>query len=165
LRPVLPMVMRGMQVPKPKLMYIAMDTVREARRQGIPYGKLADPVGLGTERLFSVYRYAESEKKSRDFLCNAGVAIWAEATDIATDKGMRKVSGRTGLFWPEVEKAMQNDEWREPIEANREAMIEAGSWGVPTFRMGDFLVWGQDRDWMLVRHLEELCDTGDGIIV
>ena len=165
LRPVLPMVMRGMQVPKPKLMYIAMDTVREARRQGIPYGKLADPVGLGTERLFSVYRYAESEKKSRDFLCNAGVAIWAEATDIATDKGMRKVSGRTGLFWPEVEKAMQSDEWREPIEANREAMMEAGSWGVPTFRMGDFLVWGQDRDWMLVRHLEELCDTGDGIIV
>jgi len=25
--------------------------------------------------------------------------------------------------------------------------------------------WGQDRDWLLARHIEELCDTGDGILV
>lgn len=165
LRPVLPMVMRGMQVPMQKALYIVMDTVREARRHGIPYGKFADPVGSGVERLFAVYQYAESEKKSRDFLLNAGLAIWSEATDVATDAGMRKVTGRTGLFWPDVKKAMQSDAWREPIEANRESMMNSGAWGVPTVRMGDFLVWGQDRDWMLVRHLEELCDTGDGILV
>jgi len=44
-------------------------------------------------------------------------------------------------------------------------MMDSGSWGVPTLRMGDFWAWGQDRDWMLVRHIEDLCDTGDGIIV
>ncbi len=164
-RPVLPMVMRGMQVPMQKILYIVMDTAREARRRGIPYGRIADPVGPGVERLFAVYQYAESEKKHREFLLNAGIAIWSEATDVATDTGMRKVTGRTGLFWPDVEKAMRSDSWREPIEANRESMMNSGSWGVPTVRMGEFFVWGQDRDWLLVRYIEEHCDTGDGILV
>lgn len=165
LRPVLPMVMRGMKVPRAKLLYIALDTIREAERLGIPFGKMADPVGLGAERCLAVFQYAESEKRGRDFLLNAGVAIWSEAIDVATDAGMRKVTGRTGLFWPEVEAAMRSEDWREPIEENRESMMSSGTWGVPTIRMGDFVAWGQDRDWLLVRHIEELCDTGDGILV
>ena len=165
LRPVLPMVMRGMKVPQPKLLYIVKDSLREAGRRNIPFGKISDPVGYGAERCLAVFQYAESEHRGRDFLLNAGAAIWAEAIDVATDEGMRKVTGRTGLFWPDVEAAMQTDDWREPIEANRESMMESGSWGVPTVRMGDFVVWGQDRDWLLVRHIEELCDTGDGILV
>jgi 2-hydroxychromene-2-carboxylate isomerase len=165
MRPVLPMVMRGMKVPQPKLLYIAMDTLREARRLGEAYGKPADPIGPGVERFMAVYQYAESEHRARDFVLNAGAAIWAEATDIATDEGMRKVTGRTGLFWPDVKKAMQSDDWRSDIDANRESMMDSGSWGVPTVKMGEFVFWGQDRDWMLVRHIEELCDTGDGILV
>ena len=78
---------------------------------------------------------------------------------------MRKVAGRTGLFWPDVLEAMQSDDWRPAVEENRETMEESGSWGVPTLRLGDVVVWGQDRDWLLVRHIEELCDTGDGILV
>jgi len=165
LRPILPMVMRGMKVPQPKLLYIANDNCREAQRGNIPFGKIADPVGKGVERCLAVYCYAETQHRAREFLANAGLAIWSEAIDVATDKGMRKVTGRTGLFWPDVMEAMKSDNWRQPIEANRESMMDSGLWGVPTVRMGDFLAWGQDRDWMLVRHLEELCDTGDGIIV
>jgi 2-hydroxychromene-2-carboxylate isomerase len=165
LRPVLPMVMRGMQVPRRKLLYIVRDTTREAERLEIPYGKVADPVGAGVERCLAAFRYAESEHKGRDFLVNAGVAIWSEAIDVSTDKGMRKVTGRTSLFWPDVVAAMESDDWRAEIEGNRESMMAAGSWGVPTIRMGDEVFWGQDRDWLLVRHIEELCDTGDGILV
>ncbi|RZV35297.1 MAG: 2-hydroxychromene-2-carboxylate isomerase [Chromatiales bacterium] len=164
-RPVLPMVMRGMQVPYKKLLYIARDTSREAERLGVPYGKIADPVGAGVERCLAVFLYAESERKGREFLLNAGTAIWSEAVDVATDKGMRKVTGRTGLFWPDVLSAMESEDWRTPIEANREAMMQSGSWGVPTLRLGDEVFWGQDRDWLLVRHIEELCDSGDGILV
>jgi 2-hydroxychromene-2-carboxylate isomerase len=165
LRPVLPMVMRGMQVPKHKLLYIVKDAAREAERLGIPFGKIADPVGPGTERCLAVFRYAESEKRGRDFLLNAGDAIWGQAVDVASDAGLRKVTGKTGLFWPDVKAALESDEWRGPIEDNRESMMASGSWGVPTMRMGEFVVWGQDRDWLLVRHIEELCDTGDGILV
>jgi 2-hydroxychromene-2-carboxylate isomerase len=60
---------------------------------------------------------------------------------------------------------MDDGAWRAGVEENRESMMESGCWGVPTLRLGDFVVWGQDRDWMLARHIEELCDTGDGILV
>ena len=165
LRPVLPMVMRGMQVPREKMAYIATDTSREARRLGIPFGHIADPVGKGVERCLAVFYYAESEKRERDFLLQAGRAIWSRATDVASDAGMREVAGQCGLFWPDVLAAMEDDAWRTKVEENREAMFDSGCWGVPTIRLGDFVVWGQDRDWLLARHIEELCDTGEGIIV
>ena len=165
LRPLLPMVMRNMPVPRSKLLYIAKDASREAERLGVPYGKIADPVGPGVERCLAVFAYAESEHKGREFVLNAGTAIWSEGVDVATDKGMRKVAGRTGLFWPDVLAAMASDDWRVPIEANRESMMQSGSWGVPTLRLGDAVFWGQDRDWLLVRHIEEMCDSGDGILV
>ncbi len=165
LRPVLPMVMRGMKVPISKMLYIATDTARVAEKLAIPYGRAADPVGPGTERVLAVWRFAEQEKRACDFLQSAGVAIWAEATDVATDRGMRKATARAGLFWPEAVEAMSREEWREIVEDNRSTMMAAGSWGVPTMRHGDFVIWGQDRIWLLVRHLEDLCETGDGILV
>ena len=164
-RPVLPMVMRGMQVPRPKIVYIAKDTSREAQRLQVPFGNFADPVGKGVERCLATFYYAQSEKRERDFLLHAGEAIWAKAIDVATDKGMRKVTGRCGLFWPDVLAAMQDDAWRSEVQDNRESLMESGCWGVPTLRLGDFVIWGQDRDWLLVRHIEELCDTGDGILI
>ena len=165
IRPVLPMIMRGMQIPKSKLSYIARDASREARRLQIPFGKFADPAGKGAERCLAVFFYAQSEKRERDFLLSAGEAIWSRGIDVETDKGMRKVTGRCGLFWPDVLAAIEDDAWRTTVEENREAMMDLGSWGVPTIRLGDFVIWGQDRDWLLVRHIEELCDTGDGILI
>ena len=165
IRPVLPMVMRGLPVPRPKLMYIVQDAAREADRRGIEFGRIADPVGVGVERALAVWQYARSEKRERDFLLNLGDAVWAKAIDVATDKGMRKVTAKTGLFWPEALAAIADDDWLDEVVANRDEMISAGLWGVPVVRMGDFVTWGQDRDWLLVRHIEELCDTGDGILV
>lgn len=164
IRPVLPMVMRGMQVPQSKLLYIAKDMSREARRLEVPFGNFSDPVGKGVERCLATFYYAESERRERDFLLQAGEAIWARGVDVATDKGMRKATGRCGLFWPDVVAAMDDDAWRAKAEENRESMMESGCWGVPTIRLGDFVVWGQDRVWMLARRIEELCDTGDGIL-
>ena len=165
IRPVLPMVMRGMAVPRAKLLYIATDTAREAARRNVPFGKFADPVGAGVERCMAVLYYAFGEKRAREFLFAAGEAIWAKGIDVATDKGLRKVTAKAGLFWPDARKAADEDGWRSHAEDNRVAMMDAGSWGVPTMRIGDFVTWGQDRDWLLVRHLEELCDSGEGILV
>lgn len=165
IRPVLPMIARGMQVPRAKLRYIGHDATREAERHGVPFGRFADPAGVGVERCMAVFAYARGEHRERDFLVNAGEAIWARGVDVATDAGMRKVTGRTGLFWPGAREAMASEAWRAEAEANREALYETGCWGVPVLRIGDFAAWGQDRDWLLVRHLEELCDSGEGILI
>ena len=102
IRPVLPMVMRGLPVPRNKLLYIVRDAWREAERLGIAFGPFADTVGEATERSCAVFYYAQQEKREREFVLNLGKASWSQAVDVATDKGMRKVTGRTGLFWPDV---------------------------------------------------------------
>ncbi len=164
-RPVLPMVMRGMAVPKKKLLYIAKDACREAERLNIPFGKMCDPLGLGAERCIAAFYYAKTQGRERDFLLAAGKAIWAEGIDVARDEGMEHVAERSGLFWPEVKGAMTLNEWRSTVEENRNAMTEAGVWGVPSFKVGEVALWGQDRDWLLARMIEDMCHTGDGIMV
>ena len=165
IRPVLPMVMRGMQVPKAKLRYIAGDVFREAEQLNIPLGKINRPHGVSAERCLATFFYALGEKKQRDYLRYAGEAIWTQGTDLASDTGLRKITGRTGLFWPEVKAALASDDWRPLVDENRASMMMSGCWGVPALRLGDFTVWGQDRLWLLVRHIEEQCDTGDGILI
>ena len=42
---------------------------------------------------------------------------------------------------------IDNDDWRAEAEANRSEMLDLGLWGVPSLRVGDDAVWGQDRIW------------------
>jgi 2-hydroxychromene-2-carboxylate isomerase len=163
-RPVLPMVMRGLPMPKRKLMYIVRDAKREAARLDVPFKKFSDAAGSAAERCIAVFYYAREQRKERDFLQEAGNAIWNEGTDITSDVGLRKVTERAGLFWPDVKAALGKSEWRAQCSANRDAMTDAGVWGVPVFRMGDIALWGQDRDWLMARQIEDLCHGGEGIM-
>jgi 2-hydroxychromene-2-carboxylate isomerase len=156
-RPILPMVQRGVGLPRSKLVYILQDSCREARDKDIPFGRVTNPLGKGIENCMAGYAYALSTNHGREFLFAAGEAIFAEGIDVATDDGMQAVAERAGLSWPEVEQALQNDDWRNAVEDNREALEIAGMWGVPTFRMGNFVVWGQDRIWLLARALTLMC--------
>ena len=165
IRPVLPMVMRSMQVPGDKLRYIVFDAGREARRLGIPFGPFMDPVGTGIEFCMAGAHVAQSENRHADFIAEASRAIFARGIDVATEKGLRRVTAKAAVFWPFVADNLDRDDWRPIAEAARSEMTEAGSWGVPTLRIGDWVTWGQDRDWLLVRHLEELCQSEDGMIV
>lgn len=165
IRPVLPMVMRGLPVPRNKLLYIVRDAAREAARSSVPFGRIADPLGAGAERCMAVLRYAQTQRRAREFVLAAGRAIWANGIDVATDEGLRKVTAKAGLFWPDVVAALADNGWRAEAEESRAAMMAAGCWGVPTVRIGDWAVWGQDRDWLIARHLEDLCDSGEGILV
>jgi len=164
-RPVLPMVMRGLPMPKAKLLYIVRDAKREAARLGVPFARFADSLGAAAERCIATFYYSKGEGKDRDFLLEAGNAIWNEGIDVASDDGLRELTERVGLFWPEVKRALENDEWRKPCEASREAMTDLGVWGVPVFRIGDTALWGQDRDWLVARQIEDLCHGGEGIMI
>jgi len=165
LRPLLPMVMRGLPMPRAKMVYIVTDAMREARARGVAFGRFCDPVGAGTERCLAVFARARELGREREFLLAAGRAIWSEAVDVATDRGLARVAGRAGLSGADVERALADDGWREQAGANREALFDAGLWGVPSFRFGDVVFWGQDRDWLLARQIEDRCQDGEGILV
>ena len=79
-------------------------------------------------------------------------------------RSMWTVTERVGLFWPEVKASLAKEGWRETVQVNRDTMTNAGVWGVPAFKMGELALWGQDRDWLLARQLEDMCHSGDGIL-
>lgn len=148
-RPVLPMVMRGLPVPRAKRFYIVRDVKRCADAQGIPFGRIHDPVGEGALRLLTVFPYEADTRTQLRYCAIAGQSIWAEGLDMRRDESLRSVFERCGLDWtPAAAKLAQGIDTKR-AEANRQALFEAGLWGVPCFRQGEFTTWGQDRLWML----------------
>ncbi len=147
LRFVLPMVMRGLPVPREKRMYILHDTAREAFARGIPFGRLNDPVGRPTERGLAVLAHAERAGKGEGYLLSFLRGVWAEGLDAGSDRGLRTIVERAGLSWDTAREALKDEAWRQTAEENRRAMFDLGLWGVPSFRVGDLSTWGQDRLW------------------
>ena len=147
LRWVLPMVMRGLPVPRAKRAYIAADAAREAHLRGLPFGRLADPVGRPAERGLSLFPLAEREGVGEAYLLSFMRGVWAEGVDAGTDRGLRAVAQRAGLDWAACRDALEDPGWRAVAEAHREALFGHGLWGVPAFAVGDDAVWGQDRLW------------------
>ena len=145
IRPVLPMVMRGLAVPKAKRLYIVLDSKREADQAAVPFGKICDPVGVGVERCMAIWPLAERQGKLSDFIFNAATDIWSQGVDVASDRGLKRILDETQIDWDEARKALADDSWRSQADANRQAMMEAGSWGVPSFRFKGKMFWGQDR--------------------
>jgi 2-hydroxychromene-2-carboxylate isomerase len=154
IRFVLPMVMRGLPVPREKRLYILRDTKREAERLHMPFGRIADPVGVPTERGLAVLHHAMAADKEPEFLWSFLRGVWAEGIDAGSDSGLRTIAERAGLGATAVSTALRDLTWREVANRNREEMLALGLWGVPSFRVDDRPArWGQDRLWAVERDL------------
>ncbi len=155
IRPVLPMVMRGLPVPRAKRMYIVLDTKREAEDAEVAFGNLCDPVGRPVERAFSLYPWACEQGRDAAFLESFTRAAFSEGIDTGEDAGLKHVVERSGLSWDQARKHVDQEGWRDTLEENRRCMFELGLWGVPSFRLlssdgePDFSTWGQDRIWLV----------------
>ncbi len=154
LRFVLPMVMRGLPVPKAKRLYIMRDAKREAERLGIPFGRVVDPVGQGVERGYAVLHHAIADGRGPEFVESFFRGVFAEGVDVAEDEGLLKVAERAGISAGEVHAALADSSWRAVAEDNRTALLGLGLWGVPSFHVeGCEPHWGQDRLWAVERDL------------
>ncbi len=159
LRYVLPMVMRGMKVPRKKGFYIMSDVMREAERRGIPFGNAVDPVGEPVERGCAILEEAIQRGKGFEFAQSFLTGVWAEGLDAGTDRGLKKIVERVGLSWSEMKPLIGTDGWRPVAEANREEMFKYEIWGVPSFRVGEVAVWGQDRLWVIEDALKAISES------
>ena len=159
LRPVLPMVMRGLPVPRAKRLYILLDTKREADAVGVPFGNVCDPVGPPVERAFALYPWARERGRAAEFLLAFARGAFAEGIDGGTDAGLQQIVERAGLPWRDAVGQLANQAWRPELEANRQALFDLGLWGVPSFRVRgpagerDYCTWGQDRLWRVEQEI------------
>lgn len=159
-RPVLPMVMRGVPATREKGFYIFSDTAREAIESGVPYGKLYDPIGDPVRRCYSLYPWACEQGRGNQLLSSFLSAAFAQGINTNKDRGLRKVVNAAGLDWQEARQHLGDTNWKELLETNRLTMYEAGLWGVPSFRLLDdqgetvLALWGQDRLWLFAREIQ-----------
>ena len=160
-RPVLPMVIRGLPVPQRKGRYIVRYTKREAERIGVPFGNIFDPVGKPVERLYSLFPKANAQGKGLDLFAAFCQMAWAEGRDVGSDDGLRAVVARAGLEWEYMQDVLDTEDWRAEMEKNRLDLVDLGLWGVPSYRLlndkGEviFSCWGRDRVWLLACEIQK----------
>jgi 2-hydroxychromene-2-carboxylate isomerase len=142
---VIPMAMRGQSVPRAKRLHTLRDVAREARRLGMPFGRIHDPIGEGAMRCLLVAQLAGAEGRAREFVLAGGQGIWGEAIDVSSDDGLREICTRAGLSWSDCLNALADPSLRELVERDTEALAELGHWGVPVLVLRGELFWGQDR--------------------
>jgi 2-hydroxychromene-2-carboxylate isomerase len=145
LKPVAPMVARGLAVPQIKRMYIVRDAKREADRLGIPFGEMCDPLGKGVDHCLAIAHWAAQRGQLLAFARSAMRGIWAEARDVAEYVDLRHVVERAGLPWEEARAALGSADAVKATAANAAELAVFNLWGVPSIRCGDFIAWGQDR--------------------
>lgn len=152
LRPVMPMITRGVPLLREKRRYIWFDSTREARRQGIAFGKIADPlIEEGYKNALALFPLAEAQGKGLEFSRAAMSAAFAEGRYLSDERVLRRLADDLGMEWPECREALGNEDWRAAAEENAAALRRLGLWGVPSFHCGEVCVWGQDRMWLLER--------------
>ena len=145
LKQVAPMVMRGMELPTVKRMYIVRDAKREADRLGVPFGELCDPLGPGVTNCLALAHWANQRGALLPLARSAMRGIWAEAKDVAEYVDLRTIVERAGLPWDEAREALADPKAAKAAADNAADLNGIGLWGVPSFRVGDYVAWGQDR--------------------
>ncbi len=159
-RPVLPMVMRGVPATREKGMYIFMDAARVARAAGVPYGQFKDPIGDPVRKAYSLYPWAVEQGRDVEFISSFLGAAFANGINTNRLSGLKTVVENAGLDWAVAKGLIGRGGWEERLEENRLAMYEAGLWGVPSFRLlnaqGESVLalWGQDRLWLFARAIQ-----------
>ena len=153
LRPVMPMMMRGVPAPRVKQLQIMTDSKREADYYGQKFGPMVDPFGEPVKRAFALLPFMTEQGLSIDYCANYLRAAWCEGVDITTEFGLKQVVEETGANWQEAQNQLDNNIWETLLEDNVSDMLTAGLWGVPSFRVTGgktkepFCCWGQDRLW------------------
>jgi 2-hydroxychromene-2-carboxylate isomerase len=159
MRPVLPMVMRGLPVPAAKRFYIISDARREADRIGVSFGFICDPVGRPVERGFSLWPFMREKGLGDAYLHAFTRAAFTEGVDLSSDAGLGSVVEGLGVDWADALPHLDGEGWRDELEHNRETLFGLGLWGVPSFRLlgpegtPEYATWGQDRIWRVEQEI------------
>ncbi|MEE4360635.1 MAG: DsbA family protein [Pseudomonadales bacterium] len=155
LRPVMPMMMRGVAAPRAKQLYILRDAAREGRRLGVAIGpRPVDPFGEPVRRALSLWKPMHEAGCGMDFIAEYLRAAWIEGLDVTRDAGLLEVVRRAGAEPADLVAAVGGHQSDDLLQENLEAMLGAGLWGVPSFRVSGggaapLACWGQDRLWRI----------------
>ena len=97
----------------------------------------------------ALFYHAQQQGKEKEFITAALAGIWAEGLDLSRQAGLKKLVTQSALNWEDAQQALTNKDWQKAVERNQLELKSHGLWGVPAFKYGSLVLWGQDRLWAL----------------
>ena len=160
-RPIMPMLMRQMDISRRKGFYILSDSARVAEKLEIPFGKVQTPIGYPLRRIYSLFPYVNSHGKGFEYLHQCMEAIFATGTQVGSKVFLRQLLTDLDLDADEGFKHLDATDWEAGFEKNRLDMYKVNCWGAPTFKLfhnnnNILSIWGQDRIWVVEEELKKL---------
>ena len=108
---------------------------------------------LRNSRALRACLLAADEGKAEAFVMRVLKGYWAEEADITDLDQLARWGEAAGLDSQAVSDAAASEVFKDRIEANTQAAITRGVFGVPTIDTGTKLYFGNDRLDLLDRHL------------
>ncbi len=142
--PVLPMVQRGVPLPKSKRNYFLRDSSREARRLRVPFGRIRDPLRVAPDVLIDILRAPSVEQPQLALAFMR--AAWAKGQSLEAQEAREAIAAAAGVKWSASRASIDLD---SILADNHRRLAELGHHGVPMLISGDEVFWGQDRLAML----------------
>ena len=142
------------------LRYTFLDMMRVAQFHGIPFGSpRPDPIvqDIATRKIAAEQPYiyhvtrlgqaAARRGKGIAFAHEVGQLIWGGAENWNYEEHLYPACDRAGLDYTDVDAEAQDDarSLDAEIDANQQALEQAGHWGVPTLVFDGEPFFGQDR--------------------
>jgi len=154
-RPVLPMLMRDMNIPSQKGKYILSDAAREGRKHGSIIKYIYSPIGSPALKAYSLFPIIDSYGFGFKYLSQLAKASFFDGINIGNEEYLEKLVNDFGLSWGIINKELNNNNWEKILKKNLDDMYKGNSWGVPSFKVTNsdgsnaYSQWGQDRIWLI----------------
>lgn len=127
-----------------KRSYVMRDVMRQAARLGLSFrGPPTHPFNP-LPALRAIYSVKEDSQRlllTRELLS----AVWSKGLDVANPDALRAILVRSGIDADAVQAALETTETKRRLRDATQEAIDAGVFGVPTFRLRNELFWGADR--------------------
>jgi len=145
IRPLVPLMMRGLRLTNNKQKYIIDDAIREALQADIPFSATTCLTEKGIINCYQVFAYAEQQGKSSDYIEAIFKAIYVNNIDLAILTNLQSICQTLDLDYQQALLYGESHDWQQWSDVNQTALDEIGLWGVPCFSYQDTNCWGQDR--------------------
>lgn len=140
--PMVPM----MAVSNAKLRHTMLDLARYADRWGVPF-RWPTRFPMVTVRPLRLVLAAQVDVPDRAEALIQRIyrAFWAEDQDISQAGVLIELAREVAVDGEALVARTGDPEVKQALFDHTREALEAGVFGVPTFRIGDDLIWGQDR--------------------
>ena len=146
---------KPMEATPARVAWFREDILDWAELQGMPLA-FHPHYPLRNSRALRACLYAAEQGKAEAFTRRVLRAYWAEAGDITDLDLLARWGEECGLDGAAIRAAAASEDYKRKIEANTEAAIARGVFGVPTVDTGAKLYFGNDRLDLLDLHLRRI---------